>query len=167
MKKSLSIFTLVLFSFVGFSQSKKELREQVTTLTSEKQKLIDEKQKLMDDILNLKQQIVDLKTDNLNYKSENEQLRTTISANNNVSSNTSNADISKQNTNTSQTSSGRCQAITANGTQCTRHAEPGLNIAGNIRKYMNRGVQQRLQALINQLYLTIPLPNLRPQVGKP
>ena len=125
MKSYLLLIILLFFSIIGFSQSKKELLAQITTLTAEKQKLLDEKQKLMDDFLNLKQQIIDLKTDNLNCKSENEQLRTKLTTSNNTSANPSSLGIINKNTSSSQTNSGRCQAITAKGTQCSRNAEPG------------------------------------------
>jgi colicin import membrane protein len=125
MKSYLLLIVFLFFDIVGFSQSKKDLQVQVTTLTSDKQKLIDEKQKLMEDILNLKQQILDLKTENLSCRSENEKLRTALATNNDASTNTPNSLISTQISSASQTSTGRCQAITAKGTQCTRTAESG------------------------------------------
>jgi regulator of replication initiation timing len=109
---------LLFIGSIGFSQSKKDLHEQVTALTAEKQKL-------MDDVLNLKQQIIDLKTEILDYKNENGKLQTELATRNTSSQNTSEAAIATQNVTNSQTSSGRCQAITAKGTQCTRSAEPG------------------------------------------
>ena len=125
MKKCTVIIIFLFVSLIGFSQSKKELQEQVTLLASEKQKLIEEKQKLMEDILSLKEQILDLKTENLNFKSENDQLRTSISTNNNTPANLINQSATKPNTATSEGPRERCIAITAKGTQCTRLADPG------------------------------------------
>jgi colicin import membrane protein len=125
MKTCVIFIILSSLSFIGLSQSKKELQEQVTILTSEKQKLSDEKLKLMEDILNLKQQILDIKTENLNYKTENDQLRTNIPTNSNVSSSPTNQVVSKQSTSTNEASRERCLAITAKGTQCTRLADLG------------------------------------------
>jgi hypothetical protein len=118
MKFYLVLIILPFIGSIGFSQSKKDLHEQVTALTAEKQKL-------RDDVLNLKQQIIDLKTDILDCKNENGKLQTELATKNTSSPNSSEAAIATQNVNTSQTNSGRCQAITAKGTQCTRHAEPG------------------------------------------
>jgi regulator of replication initiation timing len=126
MKKFAIITIFLTFSIVGISQSKKELQQQISVLISEKQKLSDEKLKLMEDVLNLKQQILDIKTENLTYKSEIDQLRTQLTSNSNASSNPSNSAISTQNTSKSQ-ANGRCQAITAKGTQCSRTAESGSN----------------------------------------
>lgn len=125
MKSYVLLIIFLFFGIIGFSQSKKDLQVQVVTLTSDKQKLIDEKQKLMEDILTLKQQILDIKTENLTFKSENEQLRAKLTTNNNTSANPSSLGIASQNNNASQASSGRCQAITAKGTQCTRTADSG------------------------------------------
>lgn len=126
MKTYVLIIAFLFISLIGFSQSKKELQEQVTTLTSEKQKIVDEKLMLMEDILSLKQQILDLKTENLNCRAENDQLRNSISTNNAAVNNTPNAAWSTQDKST-LTSTGRCQAITAKGTQCSRMADPGSN----------------------------------------
>jgi hypothetical protein len=118
MKFYLVLISLLFIGSIGFSQSKKDLHEQVTALTTDKQKL-------MDDVLNLKQQIIDLKTEILDCKNENGKLQSELATKNTSSLNPSEAAMASQYVNTSQTNSGRCQAITAKGTQCTRHAEPG------------------------------------------
>jgi colicin import membrane protein len=139
MKSLLLFILLLLINLTGFSQSKKDLQAQVIALNAEKQNLITEKQKLMDDILNLKQEIIDLKTDILTYKSENEQLRTQLTSNNNASAATLNAVSSTQKTITTQTSSGRCQAITAKGTQCSRSADAGSKYCWQHKKTYEPG----------------------------
>jgi regulator of replication initiation timing len=116
-----SYFVLIVFMFlgsIGFSQSKKELQQQVTTLTSEKQKL-------MGDVLDLKQQMLDLKTQVLDLKNENAKLQNELASRSTNSTDRSDIAITKPSDNSIQTTGGRCQAITAKGTQCTRQADPG------------------------------------------
>jgi colicin import membrane protein len=127
MKTYVLLFIILSTSSIGYPQTKKDLQEQVTALTLEKQKL-------MDDILNLKQQIIDLKTEVLEYKNENGRLQTEITKSNSARPDPSILPVTTQNANTLQTSSGRCQAITANGTQCTRHSEPGSKYCWQHRK---------------------------------
>ena len=93
----------------------------------------------MDDILNLKQQIIDLKTDVLDCKNENGKLQTELATRNTTKSDPPDVAITTQNNNTSQRSSERCQAITAKGTQCTRHAEPGSKYCWQHKKTYEPG----------------------------
>jgi colicin import membrane protein len=116
MKTYFILIAILLIRPLSYSQSKKELSNQVITLTSEKQKLMDE-------ILDLKQQIVDLKTDVLDCKSENIRLQSSLDSKNSSSNNTE-LGLIQQNKNTTNQSN-RCKAITSEGTQCTRNAEPG------------------------------------------
>jgi hypothetical protein len=127
MKFNMLLTILLFLSFVGYSQTKKELHEQVQTLLSEKQKLLDEKQKMMEDYFNLKQRMIDLETENLICKKEKERLGGTSTLNNDSPSNNTNPAVSNQNLESTGTSGGRCQAITAKGTQCSRKADPGSN----------------------------------------
>ena len=125
MKTYITFIILLSYSLVGISQSKKELKDQVTILTIEKQKLTDEKQKLIEDILSLKQQILDIKTENLTIKTEYDQLKNSVSVNSNVSAISSNQTSTNQSTSSSETTRERCLATTAKGTQCTRLADIG------------------------------------------
>jgi colicin import membrane protein len=118
MKSYLVLIILLFICSIGFSQSKKDLQKQLTELTSEKQKL-------MDDVLNLKQQIIDLKTEVLDCKNENGKLQTELATKNTLVTDPDESKTTKQNAITPNTSSGRCQAITVKGTQCTRSADPG------------------------------------------
>jgi hypothetical protein len=120
--KIISILILVfIFSCsVCLSQSKKELKKEISQLNMEKQDLQNE-------VLTLKQQILDLKEELLNIKTDNERLRTE----NNNQSNYSTSKLSNTPTETKTdpiiVDGGRCQAITQKGTQCLRNADPGSN----------------------------------------
>lgn len=122
MKFTFLVITLVVFSLVGFSQSKKELQEQIKTLNTEKSTLQDDKTKLGELILELKQQILDLKTENLDCRNANETLQSQISS---APTSNSNNVLGITSPSSSSSTTKRCLAITAKGTQCTREAESG------------------------------------------
>jgi hypothetical protein len=113
-----------LFTFSGFSQTKKELQSQVVRLTEDKQKLTDENQTLKKEILDLKGEILELKAEGLNLRSENEGLRKSLASGVSQPAPSSQADTKQNLISIPQSTGQRCQAITAKGTQCTRITEP-------------------------------------------
>lgn len=124
MKRSLTFIAILAISQILTAQTKSELQQRVLILVNEKMALQDEVNNLRTESLRLKEQILDLKMELATYKSENEKLRATMSSP--QSGQPVNTQI--QNLTSVPTSSpGRCQAITAKGTQCSRTADPGSN----------------------------------------
>jgi colicin import membrane protein len=113
MKSKILVISYFLFFLViqnAHPQSKKELYEIIGRLQQENKALTEQ-------YSNLKQEIAELKELILSNQAQLTQLRSEIAAN---SSQTTKQTEEK-------TGGGRCQAITAKGTQCTRQADPGSN----------------------------------------
>jgi colicin import membrane protein len=117
------LLVLLLTTSFGYTQSKKELKEKVDQLTADKQSIMSE-------LISVKTQMFDLKQELAELKNENEKLRSQIiTQQNENTSNESQVKTNNQDTKkgTTTVAGGRCQAITAKGTQCSRNADPGSN----------------------------------------
>jgi len=113
------LLIILLSSSVCQSQSKKELKQKVD-------QLISDKQAIMNELISVKTQMFDLKQELASVKSENEKLRSQMLAQPNQNSpNELMSAPTKTQTTTPNVDGGRCQAITAKGTQCSRNADPG------------------------------------------
>jgi regulator of replication initiation timing len=129
MKKYLSLIVFLAIGQVLLAQTKAELQQRLVTLVDEKMALQEEQIKFKTEILELKEQIVDLKNENQTLRNEVERLKATQGSAAAMPVGASQAGTTQKQNLTSSTSStpGRCQAITAKGTQCSRSADPGSN----------------------------------------
>ena len=121
MKKSFVSYLLfsmcLLISIPALSQSKKDLEYQIKYLISEQKKQSDEVQALKD-------QVALLKSEMLSMSEDNQQLHSQLNnQKGNLSQNQEQSSVEKS----INTSTGRCQATTLKGTQCSRNAAPGSN----------------------------------------
>jgi regulator of replication initiation timing len=79
---------------------------------------------LREEVITLKQQILDLKEELINLKSENERLRSKIASQSNDNKVDGSLGIMGTPTESkTNTTAGRCQAITQKGTQCGKNGE--------------------------------------------
>ena len=120
--KTIVSFAIIflLSSLICFSQTKKELELQIYLLKTENLDLKEE-------IIELKKQNSILEIELEKIRNENERLSSEITAKSNEPKTNESTGI--MGTAPTQTKSlvggGRCQAITAKGTQCSRNADPG------------------------------------------
>jgi colicin import membrane protein len=129
MKRLLTFVLVVITCQLALGQTKSELQQKVVTLVDEKMALQEEQIKLKTEILELKEQILNLKNENQNLRAEVERLKTTQASETANTLGATQAGATQRQNLTSNNSStpGRCQAITAKGTQCSRSADPGSN----------------------------------------
>ncbi len=124
MKNIISLgFVFLLSSSVCICQTKKELEEKINQLTLDNQKIMSE-------LISVKTQLLDVKQELASVKIENEKLRSQLASQSTETAPKESMGIignTPQNSNTGSVrpDDGRCQAITAKGTQCSRNAEPG------------------------------------------
>ena len=120
MKRSIAYLLVsmcLLISIPALSQSKKDLDYQIKYLISEQKKQSDEVQVLKDQITLLKSEMQSMSEDN-------QQLHSQL---NNQSGNLSQSQVQPGAEKSINTSTGKCQAITSKGTQCSRNAAAGSN----------------------------------------
>jgi type II secretory pathway pseudopilin PulG len=137
------LMVLILSTTIGLSQSKKELEQKVSQLTSENQAIMNE-------LLTVKQQMIDLKQEFMSLKNENELLRTQVSTPSNERSTNESLGIKGSSPTNNKpavnlVAGGRCQAITAAGNQCSRNADPGSNYCWQHKStYEPNNTQQKI-----------------------
>ena len=115
MKKLLFIL-LTVISISGYAQTKSQLEEQIKYILAEQKKLVEEVQ-------SLKAVVSEMKSSQQAMSEDNQQLHSLLNRQN-TSSEQSSIIQSTEKKNV-DTSSGRCQATTAKGTQCSRNAAAG------------------------------------------